>query len=468
METGSCDLDHFFNLDTDQGRPKLDTGQGRPALAGNEIWVILRALRPVPSDPKSLYRDRRRFTLVYSWHSRVLAGYFDGQLHVQFTRILDFKEYAVIPPEDTPYIDTIDKGKLYDMLNMLAKWSWPIPVATTKEYTARPETNIVPGETFAVQKHTTPTSEELEDGEVVLESLYLSLDPAMRGWLDDRPSYIPPVAIGEIMRGYAVGRVTASRSEKFPVGSYALGMVGWTEQAIINESSLESVPTPDPADGGQLTDFLSVLGLTGITAYWGMVEVGHVKPGDFVVVSGAAGATGSIAGQIAKIHGATVYGIAGSDEKCRWLVEDLKFDGALNYKSEDFAEKFKSLMQGKIDLFYDNVGGEVLDLALLCANKNARFVMCGGVSQYNEQEVKGPKNYMMIWRMRIRMEGFIVFDHMDKKPEIRRKLSQWLAEGRLQRRETIVHGGLSQAETALMQLYKGVNTGKLLVEVKAP
>ncbi|KAJ5520183.1 Alcohol dehydrogenase C-terminal [Penicillium fimorum] len=316
----------------------------------------------------------------------------------------------------------------------------------------RPETNIVPGETFAIKKHATPTSADLQDGDVVLESLYLSLDPAMRGWLGDKPSYVPPVAIGEIMHGHALGRVTASRSDKFPVGSYAV----------------EAIPTPDPAHGGRLTDILSVLGFTGITAYWGMVEVGRVKPGDFVVVSGAAGATGSIAGQIAKINGATVYGIAGSDEKCRWLVDDLKFDGALNYKSKDFAEQFKSATQGKIDLFYDNVGGEVLDLALVCASKNARFVMCGGVSQFNEREVQGPKNYQMIWRMRIRMEGFIVFDHMHKIPEVRQKLSQWLAEGRLQRKETIVRGGLSQAETALMQLYHGVNTGKLLVEVKSP
>ncbi|OQE37413.1 hypothetical protein PENCOP_c010G01152 [Penicillium coprophilum] len=329
----------------------------------------------------------------------------------------------------------------------------------------RPETTIVPGETFVVRKHATPTAADLEDGNVILRSIYLSLDPAMRGWLEDKRSYIPPVAIGEIMRGHALGRVTASRSEKFPVGSYAAGLVGWTEQAIVNERDLEAVPAPDPTNGGRLTDHMSVLGLTGTTAYWGMVEVGHVKAGDFVVVSGAAGATGSIAGQIAKIHGATVYGIAGSDEKCRWLVDELKFDGALNYKSKDFAEQFKSLMQGKIDLFYDNVGGEVLDLALVCANKNARFVMCGGVSQFNAREVQGPKNYQMIWRMRIRMEGFIIFDHMEKIPEIRQKLGQWLAEGRLQRRETIVRGGLSQAETALMQLYQGVNTGKLLVEV---
>lgn len=350
----------------------------------------------------------------------------------------------------------------------------------------RPETIIVPGETFVARAHPAPGQGELQDGEVVLESLYLSLDPAMRGWLDDRPSYIPPVAIGEVMRGSALGRVIASRSQRFPIGSYAVGMVGWTEKAIVNENSLEAVSKPDSTDGGRLTDILGVLGFTGITAYWGMVEVGHVRPGDVVVVSGAAGATGSIAGQIAKIHGATVYGITGSNEKCRWLVQDLNFDGALNYKSENFDDEFKSLTQGNIDLFYDNVGGQILDLALVCARKHARFVMCGGVSQFNEREVQGPKNYQMIWRMRIRMEGFIVFDHMDRVPEIRQKLSQWLAEGQLRRRETIVRGGVRQAERALTQLYQGLNigmlflfplfdicteqfcTGKLLVEVKAP
>lgn len=327
----------------------------------------------------------------------------------------------------------------------------------------RPETTIVPGETFVARTHPAPEPSELQDGEVILESLYLSLDPAMRGWLDDRPSYIPPVAIGEVMRGFALGQVIASRSERFPVGSYAVSMIGWTEKAIVSENSLEAVSMPDSTYGGRLTDFLGVLGLTGITAYWGMVEVGRVRPGDFVVVSGAAGATGSIAGQIAKIHGATVYGITGSDEKCRWLVQDLNFDGALNYKSENFEDEFKSLTQGKINLFYDNVGGQVLDLALVCARKNARFVMCGGVSQFNEPEVQGPKNYQMIWRMRIRMEGFIVFDHMDRALEVRQKLSQWLAEGQLKQRETIVRGGVRQAETALTKLYQGLNIGMFFI-----
>lgn len=327
----------------------------------------------------------------------------------------------------------------------------------------RPETTIVPGETFVARAHPAPGPGELQDGEVVLESLYLSLDPAMRGWLDDRPSYIPPVVIGEVMRGSALGRVIASRSQRFPVGSYAVGMIGWTEKAIINENNLEAVSKPDSTDGGRLTDILGVLGFTGITAYWGMVEVGHVRPGDVVVVSGAAGATGSIAGQVAKIHGATVYGITGSDEKCRWLIQDLNFDGALNYKSKNFDDEFKALTQGKIDLFYDNVGGQILDLALVCARKHARFVMCGGVSQFNEREVQGPKNYQMIWRMRIRMEGFIVFDHMDRIPEIRQKLSQWLVEGQLRRRETIVSGGIRQAETALTQLYQGLNTGMFFI-----
>ncbi|KAJ5159589.1 uncharacterized protein N7482_006593 [Penicillium canariense] len=332
----------------------------------------------------------------------------------------------------------------------------------------RPETTIVPGETFATQFNEAPDVEKLLDGQVLVETLYLSLDPAMRGWLDDRPSYIPPVAIGEVMRGHALARVLASQSQRFAVGSHVTGLIGWSEKAIVDEALLEAAPVPDSASGSQLTDILGVLGFTGLTAYWGMMEVGRVKAGDFVVVSGAAGATGSIAGQIAKIRGATVYGIAGSDDKCRWLVENLGFDGAFNYKSSTFAEDFKAKALGKIDLFYDNVGGEVLDLALVCANKNARFVMCGGVSQFNTQDVQGPKNYQYIWRSRIRMEGFIIFDHPDRFDDIRQQLSQWLEEGSLKSRQTIVRGGIEKAESALMQLYQGINTGKLLVEVKAP
>ena len=198
---------------------------------------------------------------------------------------------------------------------------------------------------------------------------------------------------------------------------------------------------------------------------FGIIDVGKVKPGDFVVVSGAAGATGSVVGQIAKIKGARVLGLAGSDDKVQWL-KDLGFDDALNYKDKDFFKKFRAATKDLIDVFFDNVGGEILDMALSRAKPHARFVMCGGISQYNEAVQKGPKNYLMIVSMRIRMEGFIVFDYQKDYPKALQEMGKWLSEGKLQRREHIVTGGLQKAEQALVDLYQGVNTGKLLVEVK--
>lgn len=328
----------------------------------------------------------------------------------------------------------------------------------------RPKANIIPGETFTLQTHRAPTASDLKDGEVLFEPLYLSLDPAMRGWLNDTRSYIPPVRIGEVMRGYAVGTVKASRSTAFPVGAYAGATAGWTELAVLKEKELERVDVPK---NGRPTDALGVLGMTGLTAYFGILDVGKVKAGDFVVVSGAAGATGSVVGQIAKLKGATVLGIAGSDDKVQWLKE-LGFDDALNYKDKEFAKKFRAATKSLIDVFFDNVGGEILDLALSRAKPHSRFVICGGISQYNSSNPQGPKNYLMIISMRIRMEGFIVFDYEKQYPQARKDLAQWLSEGKIQRRETIVKGGLPQAEKALAELYNGMNTGKLLVEVKAP
>ena len=185
--------------------------------------------------------------------------------------------------------------------------------------------------------------------------------------------------------------------------------------------------------------------MTGLTAYFGMLDIGGVKAGDFVVVSGAAGATGSVAGQIAKLKGATVLGIAGSEDKVQWL-KGLGFDDALNYKAADFAARFKAATKSLIDVFFDNTGGEVLDLALSRAKPHARFVMCGAISQYNAKKVDGPRNYMMIITMRIRMEGFIVFDYADRFAEAKEELAGWLAEGKLQRKETVLKGGLAVAE----------------------
>merc|ERR1711939_1159637 len=310
----------------------------------------------------------------------------------------------------------------------------------------RPKDNIVCGETFkVVSDNPAPSPTDLKDGEVLFEPNYLSIDPAMRGWLNNTRSYIPPVQIGEVMRGYAVGTVKASKDPNFPPGSYAVGSIGWTELKVCKGRELEKVQLPK---GGRLTDTLSVLGMTGLTAYFGITDVGKVKAGDFVVVSGAAGATGSVVGQIAKLKGATVLGIAGSDDKCRWLKEELGFEKNL------------------IDVYFDNVGGDILDKALSRAKPHARFVMCGGISQYNTSNPQGPKNYLMIVSMRIRMQGFIVFDYEKEYPRALRDLAQWLSEGKIKRKETVVKGGLVKAEEALRDLYNGVNTGKLMVEVK--
>lgn len=348
----------------------------------------------------------------------------------------------------------------------------------------RPKDKIIPGETFKLEQRPAPKESDLQDGQVILEVLYLSLDPAMRGWLNgmslsklevnhvphiltqalDTRSYIAPVKIGETMRGGTISVVKASRSSKFPVGTHVTAMVGWTEQAIANEKHLEALEIPKNA---KLTDALGVLGGTGLTAYHGLLDVGRVKAGDFVVVSGAAGATGSVVCQIAKLKGAKVLGIAGSEEKVAWLKE-LGCDNAINYKDPDFHKTFRDATKGYIDLYFDNVGGEILDMALARAKTHARFVMCGGISQYNSSEVRAPKNYLNIISQRIRMEGFIVFDFAKEHPKARRDLAQWLAEGKIKSQETIVKGGIEHAEEGLAHLFAGKNTGKMLVEVKAP
>ncbi|QUC20433.1 uncharacterized protein UV8b_04674 [Ustilaginoidea virens] len=332
----------------------------------------------------------------------------------------------------------------------------------------RPTDGIIPGQTFHQRRTPIPSPADLKDGDVLVENLYLSLDPAMRGWLNDARSYIPPVKLGAVMRGVSAARVLASKSKRASPGDFVSASAGWTEYAILSEDQFEPASSFPGLDPRQPQDILSVLGLTGATAWWGMTQVGDPKPGDLVVVSGAAGATGSVAGQIAKIKGATVVGICGSDTKCSWLVDELGFDAALNYKAADFKERFKRATSNYIDVYFDNVGGEVLDMCLARAKEHARFVMCGGISQYNTSNPVGPKNISKVITMRIKMQGFIVFDHKHRIPEMRKELSQWLAEGKLKKTETIVKGGLAVAEQALVDLYNGANQGKLLVELKSP
>lgn len=210
----------------------------------------------------------------------------------------------------------------------------------------------------------------------------------MRGWLNPTRSYIPPVEIGAVMRGSGIGIIIASKSSKFPVGTYATGMCGWSEYAVLKEKFVDPLDLPE---GAVPTDALGVLGMTGLTAYFGLLEIGQVKKGDFVVVSGAAGATGSVVGQIAKIKGATVLGLAGEDSKVAWLKEELGFDEALNYKDPEFTKKFRAATKGLIDVYFDNVGGEILDLALSRAKPFARFVQCGAISEYNKKKPQGLK-----------------------------------------------------------------------------
>ncbi|KAK4235163.1 hypothetical protein C8A03DRAFT_37013 [Achaetomium macrosporum] len=338
------------------------------------------------------------------------------------------------------------------------------------ELAERPQGSIVPGKTFRQRQVPAPTESELRDGQLLLECLYVSLDPAMRGWLDDRRSYIPPMQIGEVMRAMTICRVLASRSAKARAGDIVTAPLGMREVGILPEAQVEPASKLlRDGRGARVTDLLGVLGPTGLTAYFGMTKIGEPKKGETVVISAAAGATGSVAAQIAKIAGARVIGTAGSDEKCRWLTEELGLDVALNYKDPDFKEKFKATTPKMIDVFFDNVGGEQLDMALGRANAFSRFVMCGGISQYNAESKSGPmRNFNNIIAQRIKMQGFIVFDFAKEYGTALAQLAQWLAEGKLKRRETIIKGGVAAAEGALQQLFQGVNIGKLLVEVKKP
>jgi NADPH-dependent curcumin reductase CurA len=335
------------------------------------------------------------------------------------------------------------------------------------ELVERPKTNIIPGQTFRVRQVPAPTEADLKDGQVLLESLYISFDPAMRGWLDDKRSYIPPVQIGEVMRAGTISRVLASKSSKCKKGDYVTANLGIREVGIMPEDQVN--PAPPLPKGAKLSDLMGVLGMTGLTAYFGMTKIGQPKAGETVFVSAAAGATGSVAAQIAKIAGARVIGTAGSDEKVRWLKEELGLDVALNYKDPDFKKKFEAATPNYLDVYYDNVGGEQLEMALGRANKFARFVMCGGISQYNAEERSGPmRNFFNVIAQRIKMQGFIVFDFADEYPAAFKQLAQWLEEGKLQRKETILKGGVAAADEAFKHLFEGKNIGKLLVEVKSP
>lgn len=298
------------------------------------------------------------------------------------------------------------------------------------------------------------------DGEVLVRNVYLSLDPAMRGWMTDRKSYIPPVALGAVMRGLTVGEVVESKHDGFAPGDLVSGPVGWQSYGAVEGKNLDKLPPGTPLEVA-----LGPLGMTGLTAYFGLLDVGEPKEGETVVVSAAAGAVGSIVGQIARIKGCRVVGFAGTDDKCQWLVDDLGFDAAINYKTADLDEEIRRTCPKGVDVYFDNVGGEILDTVLRYINMRARVVICGAISQYNATEaVPGPSNYLSLLVNRGRMEGFIIFDYQKRYGEAQAELGKWLAEGKLQFRSDIVDG-LKNAPKALLRLFDGSNTGKLMVRV---
>ncbi|SHM47810.1 hypothetical protein SAMN05192549_101687 [Duganella sacchari] len=302
----------------------------------------------------------------------------------------------------------------------------------------------------------------LADGEVLIQTAYISLDPAMRGWMNaSENSYMPPVALGDVMRAIAAGRVIDSRNAAFAVGDHVTGLLGVQEYAISTGQGLFKV---DPALA-PLPLFLGTLGMTGMTAYFGLLDVGQPKAGETVVVSGAAGAVGATVGQIAKIKGARVVGIAGGADKCRYLVQELGFDAAIDYKSENVAKALRQHCPQGVDVFFDNVGGEILDAVLGNLAMHARVVICGAISQYNNlEQARGPANYLQIMVKRATLRGVMVADYYPRAKEAITDMAGWLRAGQLKTREDVVTGLETLPET-FQKLFDGSNNGKLVLKV---
>ena len=323
---------------------------------------------------------------------------------------------------------------------------------------SRPAGMVEPSN-FELQEAAVPQPDE---GEFLVRNLYLSLDPAMRAWMTDVRSYVPPVQIGEVMRGGTVGRVVESRHPGFDQGELVLGAFGWQDYAVSDGGGM--MPVNKVPDGVPPTMPLGVLGLTSLTAYFGLKEIGQPKEGDTVVISGAAGATGSVAGQLAKHWGCRAIGIAGGSEKSEWLTKELGFDEAIDYKSEDVYKRLRELCPKGLDVFFDNVGGEILEAALGNLAMHARVILCGAISNYNAEAPAGPRNYMNLLVRRSRMEGFVVFDYFPRTDEAMAELVPLVTSGKIRYREDI-RDGLEAAPIALCDLYTGAHKGKLLVKI---
>lgn len=304
-------------------------------------------------------------------------------------------------------------------------------------------------------------------GEVLVKVQYISIDPAMRGWMNDTPSYMPPVGLGEVMRAIGLGQVVASNDPSLAIGDTVTGMTGVQDYAIMKAAELTKI---DP-QLAPLPRYLGVLGMPGMTAYFGLLDIGQPKEGETVVVSGAAGAVGSIVGQIAKLKNCRAVGIAGGADKCRYLVEELGFDAAIDYKQEQpvLENTVKALRQHcpkRVDVYFDNVGGDILDAVLLQLASKARVVICGAISQYNNTGApQGPKFYLSLLVNRARMEGFVVTDYARRYGEAMKEMAGWIAEGKLKAREDVVEG-LETFPDTLLKLFSGENFGKLVIKVE--
>ena len=299
------------------------------------------------------------------------------------------------------------------------------------------------------------------ENQILVRIDYISLDPAMRGWMNDARSYIEPVGLGEVMRAGTVGEVLESSDPNFAAGDFVYGHFGVQDYAVVDTKGVHKV---DPSLA-PLERYLGVLGMPGMTAYFGILDTGMPQTGETVVVSGAAGAVGTVVGQIAKIKGCRVIGIAGGADKCQYLIDELGFDGAVDYKNEDVRKGLKRECPKGVDVYFDNVGGEILDDVLTRINYKARIVICGAISQYNNTTaVKGPSNYLSLLVNRARMEGIVVFDNIKNYGKAATEMAQWISEGKLKAKEHVVVG-LEQFPETLMMLFNGENFGKLVLKV---
>jgi NADPH-dependent curcumin reductase CurA len=324
---------------------------------------------------------------------------------------------------------------------------------------SRPVGEIKPGDL----EFTEEPVRALEDGEVLVRNIYLSLDPTNRIWMSDMDQYMPPVEVGDVMRGGTIGVVEESKFEGLAPGDIVLpGLGNWQDYFIGPGEMMNKVPG---GTGLPLPAFMSAVGMTGATAYFGLLEIGQPQPSETVVVSAAAGAVGSIVGQIAKIKGARVVGIAGSDEKCKWLTDELGFDAAINYKTENLLESLKKHCPDGIDVYFENVGGKTLDAVLTLVNNNARIPLCGLIDSYNATKpVPGPYMFANILMHRVTLKGFIIIDYLPRMAEAVMTLAGWVLEGKIKYKVDVVDG-LENAPTALKKLFTGENKGKLLVQV---